>query len=255
MGVLHALTFLTAIPFWSSSRDGAANLSASLPYFPLVGLALGGVLAVLDWAMAWALPIPLRSAIILLVLALLTGGLHLDGLMDTCDGLFGGKTRERKLEIMRDSAVGSFGAAGAFLLLLVQWSALASLEAEARMAALILFPAAGRWAMTLVVTLFPYARAEGTGRAFHGGIPRYAIPLAAATTAVTSAVIAGRLGGIALYAIVTVAALLLGWGMARQLGGLTGDTYGATNQVVEAVALVTIVGTESLSTIAPLWVR
>jgi len=243
ISLLAALGFLTVIPAtWSRSPTGR-EISDSRAYFPVVGLLVGLLMLGLERGAREIFPVYMTAAVLVVALVIVTRGLHLDGLMDTCDGLFGGFSRERRLEIMRDSQVGAFGIAGAVCLLLLRYGALVSLVAlpdPGRQASLLLFPMMSRWSMVLVLGAFPYVRSQGLGSPFHQGGAAGAVVVAAGT-AVVSAIALGGFGGAGMLAGVSVLAWLLGRYMAGTLGGLTGDTYGAVNEVAEAAALMTAV--------------
>jgi adenosylcobinamide-GDP ribazoletransferase len=199
-------------------------------------------------------PVYLTAAVLVAALVVVTRGLHLDGLMDTCDGLFGGFSRERRLEIMRDSQVGAFGIAGAAGVLLLKYGALVSLLTlpdPGRQVSLLLFPMLSRWAMVLALGTFPYVWSLGLGSPFHQGGARGAAVVAAAT-AVGSAIILGGFGGAGMLVGASVLAWMTGRYLAGMLGGLTGDTYGAINEVVEAVALMAAVALVPHGWIEPL---
>jgi adenosylcobinamide-GDP ribazoletransferase len=210
----------------------------SVAYFPLVGGTIGISVAALDAALRTVLPLPLVTALDLALFALITGGLHLDGLMDSCDGLFV-SDRERRLAIMRDSHVGSFGVAGAVLVLLTQYSALISLHGSARTAALIAVPALSRWAMTLAVWGFPYARTDGLGTPFKVGVGWPQVLLATMLVLLV-AILAEREALWLVPATFMVTGAAAGW-IRHRLGGLTGDSYGAIEQVITTVLVVALV--------------
>ncbi len=250
MTFFSALRFLIILPVSRRTRE-QASLSQSAAYFPLVGLVLGLILVAVDYGLRLDCPDLVASALLLALLTVLIGGLHFEGLVDACDGLFGGHTRERRLEIMRDKRVGAYAVAGGVLLLLVMWAAIASLTGPSRGWVLLLFPVLSRWGMTLAVGLFPYARQQGIGAAFRGTGPvQVAI---AGATGLIAAVLLGAGGGLLLFAVATVIALLLGLGISRLLGGLTGDTYGAVNEVTEAVVLLVAVAVATHLAVLPLW--
>ncbi|HEY3083015.1 MAG TPA: adenosylcobinamide-GDP ribazoletransferase, partial [Chloroflexota bacterium] len=140
-------------------------LASSAAFFPPVGAALGAALGGLGLLVEGALPPGPTAALLLTAGALLTGGLHLDGLMDTADGVLGGRTPERRLEIMRDSRVGAYGVIAAGLALLGQYACLAELSGKDRLLGLVVALTLGRWAMALALGLFPSARADGLGAA------------------------------------------------------------------------------------------
>ena len=257
--MLAAVSFLTVIPATGSHRPTQRAISDSRAFYPAVGLLLGLLLLGLERGAREVFPIYLTAAVLLVALLVATRGLHLDGLMDSCDGLFGGFTRERRLEIMRDSQVGAFGIAGAGAVLLLKYGALVSLitlpepgsGASDLKWLLLLFPMLSRWSMVLVLVAFPYVRSQGLGSPFHQGGAWW--PTAgAAVTAVAGAVLLGGIGGAGLLAGVSVLAWLLGWVMAGRLGGLTGDTYGATNELTEVLVLVAAVAMLSHGWVEPL---
>ena len=178
-------------------------------------------------------------AVLLLILwVTLTRALHLDGFMDVCDGLFGGFTPERRLEIMRDSRVGAFGAAGGVLLLLAKFVLIRELVAEPL--GLILAAVLGRWAVSMAVVQFPYAREDGMGRQIKDHAGRVQVLIATLMTLLASAALFGCLG---MYILVgagaaagVIAALVL-----RRIPGLTGDVYGAICESIEVLALLALV--------------
>lgn len=251
-----ALTFLTVLPAGPavSAEQPQATFSASRAYFPMVGLLLGALTAGLDVLLRLALPPTLTAALLLVALTVATRAFHIEGFLDACDGLLGGQTPERRLEIMRDPHVGAFAVVGGVCLVLTKWGSLAALPPTLRLPVLLLFPCLSRWGMTLVMGLFPYARYQGLGVAFDPGHGRWQLVAAAATALAAGALLAGGLG-LALVAVATGVAWLLGLWMRRLLGGLTGDTYGAINELVEVVVLVLAValsGTGGLLFAGPL---
>ena len=181
-------------------------------------------------------------------------GFHLDGLMDVCDGLLGGGTPERRLEIMGDPRVGAFAVAGAASLLILKYGALLSLltlTEPGKAWVLLLFPMLSRWAMVVSLGAFPYARTDGLGSPFHRDSAELATSMASVVAAL-AAVLLGGIGGAGMLVGVSVLAWLLGWAMAKLLGGLTGDCYGATNELAEVVILVAAVALMPHGWIEPL---
>ena len=242
---LLALQFLTVLPIrLRRTEDASPQMARALPWFPVVGALLGLTLALADLACRPVFALPVRDALVLALAALLTGMLHLDGFVDCCDGLLGVRTVERRLEIMRDSRVGAYGAIGIGLLLLLLFTALGALPMGWRAFALIAAPALGRWSMALAIVRYPYARASGAGSAFRAR-PRHLLWTTLALGFVLA--LAGSLLRLALWPIVALAlvaplvALGWGWWASRRLGGgLTGDTYGALNELVELAVLLLV---------------
>ncbi len=270
---LAALTFLTLVPAGGGRMFTQREISVSRGFYPLVGLLIGVLLVALERGASQLLSLPLTAvapltaaapftagpltaAILLLALMVITRGLHFDGFMDVCDGLFGGYTRERRLEIMRDSHVGSFAVAGGTALLLLKYGALVSLlsySGAGKLWALLLFPLLSRWSMVILLQAFPYVREVGLGSPFHGegGKPWIAVGFALLVTAGVS-IFLGGIGGAAILIGVSLLAALVGWTMTRILGGLTGDIYGATNELVEATVLITAVAMLPYGLLRPL---
>jgi adenosylcobinamide-GDP ribazoletransferase len=169
--LIAAIRFLSTVPIPGSAQlfqTDSANprLVLGSAYFPLVGLLLALLLSILPLVLGPYVPPLVLAASLVIALVFLTGGLHLDGLMDTCDGIFGGAGRERKLEIMRDSRVGSFGVLGGVCLLLLKFALFASLDLHLLLWSLLLVLPVSRWAMVLAMRQFPSARSTGLGAAF-----------------------------------------------------------------------------------------
>ena len=240
-----AVQFLSILPVPGSAQlfekdKVTRGLVIGCEYFPLVGLLLALLLWLLVLVFAPFVPQLVLAALLVAALVMLTGGLHLDGLMDSCDGLFGGRTRERKLEIMRDSRVGSFGVLGAVCLLLLKFALFASLKVHALPFILMMTLPSARWAMVLALRIFPSARTSGLGAAFHQAVTTERL-LVAGIIALAIALVLGQLIGLLVWMAATVTALLLGFWITRSIGGLTGDSYGAIEEVVEVVALLVLV--------------
>lgn len=237
MSFLGALSLLTVLPLPSRWRPEPCDLARSPRWFPLVGLLLGGLLAGLDALLSPLLAGPARDALVILALVALSGALHLDGLMDTCDGVLAPVSPARRLEIMRDSHVGSFGVAGAGLVLLGKYAALASLGETPRAAALIALTVLGRWGMTLAIGAFPAGRAEGLGRLVKDGTR----PGDVLVAGLSALLVCGGLlqaAGLLLFVSVSLFVWLLARSLLTRLPGLTGDTYGALDELTELAALV-----------------
>jgi adenosylcobinamide-GDP ribazoletransferase len=233
--VVAAFAFLTRLPVWRGPlRD--VDLGRAVSFFPLVGLVLGFALTGVAAALAGNLSPWLIAVLLATSLAALTGALHLDGFADVFDALGGGRgDRARMLEIMRDSRIGAHGAAALTLLLIAKVAALAQLAERRDLVTLLAFPMVARWLAALLVVFFPYARAEGLGRAFSGEAGRAQAAIATAVAAVAIAV----LGTPLILPALGTAAVVLGFGfwLHRRLGGLTGDVYGAAIELGEVSML------------------
>jgi len=238
LGLLAAIQFLTIVPL---RRDtGAQDIGRSLAYFPLAGLLIGGLLLGLDLLLEMAFPAALVNILLIIALIVITRALHFDGFIDTCDGLAGGNSPAARLEIMRDSRVGAFGVIGACCLILLMYVSLTVLPDEYRLEALVLMPAISRWTMVYAIVAHAYARKEqGLGTSFKDGAGWTGAVIA---TVITLAACTGlmRLEGLAVMAGAWLVAFILAFYLSRKLGGLTGDTYGAINEVIEVAVLILI---------------
>lgn len=236
-GLVTAIRFLTIVPVPGRPLEGPDPLGRAAVWFPLVGLALGGLLALEDLLLSFVFP-PFLSALIALVTwKLLTGAIHLDGLADTLDGLTGRDPQER-LAIMRDSRIGVFGALGLIVALLVSLFALAELPGMVREKALFLAPVAGRHAPLLLARAFkPATPGRGSGAAFMKAVTLRAMSLGALVVIAAAALILWPWGLLAAGTGIGLA-WLLGRFLSRRLGGLTGDGLGAAVEVGELGVLL-----------------
>lgn len=239
MGFWIAFQFLTIIPSPFRRQPGLRELGGSLIFFPVIGLLLGGFLFGIDLGLGLVLPPELASALILGLWVLIAGTMHLDGFMDTCDGLHG-DTPQRRLKIMADTHVGSFGIVGVIILLLIKYFALLTLPVGLRMEALLIVPSLSRWTMVYAVFVFPYARKDsGLGQAFKQQVTWQSLVTATLIVLAISGSLL-RWQGTILMTIAWLTATTLGYFLRSRLGGLTGDTYGAINEIGEVVTLMLI---------------
>jgi len=225
-----------------------ADLWRSMGWYPLVGLALGAAAWVVYAGLLELLPGLVAAVLVVLLLEAVTRGLHMDGLMDTADGVLSGAPRERALEIMKDSDVGAMGVVAAVLILILKVAALGALTRADAAAPLLAGWCAARALPALDVYAWPYARAAGTGEAFTRERTPGPVAMAAgllavglvATTLITVTVdgAGAWYAGLVVALVAMVVALLLQAAVARHLGGLTGDVYGLGIELAETAALV-----------------
>ncbi len=235
---LVALQFLTVCPPILRRLFSAQEMGRAVGWYPLVGLVLGGIVAGGAALLERFFPQPLSAALTLALWVTLTGGLHIDGFLDACDGLLGGANPEKRMEIMRDHRIGAFAFIGGALLFLTKFSALVALKDTGwQFAALLLAPTLGRWAMALAVAGFPYARPAGLGREMKTHVTWRQVVLACTTALVAAWFLAYWHGLIAL--VVAVLALLgIAFFTLRRIPGLTGDIYGAVCELTELAVLI-----------------
>lgn len=233
---LGSVIFYTRIPLPLSLSFHFQRVAR---WAPLVGLLLGLGLGLLDRLLAWGgMPILTRSGMIVAVWIAVTGALHLDGAMDTADGL-GVFDREKRLSVMLDSRTGAFGAIAAVIIILLKTVALSEITAH-RTLSLMAAAGWGRWGQLLAIALYPYAKPTGKG-AMHKQYlqPMPDLILGTGILLGWNLGIAGMWGGIIAIAGVAIA-LFWGYWLYRQIGGHTGDTYGAIVEATEALLLATI---------------
>ena len=240
MGFWTALGFLTIIPLRRREMS-AEELGRSLGYFPLVGLAIGLILVGLDHLLSLILPSSLVDALLIVSLIIITGALHLDGFIDTCDGFASGKSPQERLEVMADSRTGSFGVIGVCCLLVLKYAALGSVTGTIRLAALLLMPVLSRWTMVYATFAFPYAKKAGKGHAFSQQASWQGMAMATLIALALSLWLMPPMPmGIGLMAALWLIILGVANYLKRRLGGLTGDTYGAINELAEVLVLILI---------------
>ena len=247
MRFLAALSFLTIIPVPRRRETTPEEVGRSLVYFPVVGGIIGLILVTLNWLLGLVLPSAVANGLLIVSMAVISGALHLDGFVDTCDGIGGHKTVEARWQVMRDSRVGAFGVISVFLLLLVKYASLSSVPASWLMATLVLMPVVSRWAMVYAVFTYHYARPGGLGKALKQGTSWRGFVIATVIT-LTAAIGSARLASVSYFYLAGLAIMFGVWvivvAMAayfkRKFSGLTGDTYGAINEVAEATVLILV---------------
>ncbi len=246
MGFFVAWRFLTIVPLPLGREKSAEQVGRSLAYFPAVGLVLGLALAGVDRGLDSVLPVSVLGGVLLVLWVVVSGATHLDGFIDTCDGLVAGRSPQQRQDIMRDSRVGAFGVVGACCLLVLKYASLVALPGASRDWSLALAPMLGRWMAVCAVAAFPYARAEGLGRTFKDQATWLTV-IVATVIAVAASVGFLRLTGLAIMLGVSVVALCLCAILNRKLAGLTGDSYGAVVEVAEVTTLVLAIALPSWS--------
>ncbi|MDO9117991.1 MAG: adenosylcobinamide-GDP ribazoletransferase [Nitrospira sp.] len=237
---VFAWHFLTGIPLSHALHEPTAvELARSMAWYPVVGLLIGGGLVLADAGLSRVFDQAVVNVLLIVLAVIVTRGLHQDGLADTLDGLAGGKTPAARLPIMRDPRIGAIGATGLFLSLLLRYAGLMALPQAMRVPALLCMPAIGRWAMVALAWASPYARVEG------GLAASFLTHLSWPHVVVATGVLAAGLGWAC--GLLSAAAILLGgslvvcalWAGCRLwFGGITGDTLGATNEVIEILFLL-----------------
>lgn len=232
---LVALQFLTIVRLREALPFDEGTLGRSGACFPVVGLLLGLAVWGMDVLFSFLIPRPLANVFLLVALAGLNRGFHLDGVADSADGLLGSTDRQRSLAIMKDSYIGTFGTLALIGIIVIKLRALDLLSGVDRTQALLLSPMFGRWACVVMAYTAPPAREDGLGALFVRGVQFREFILASIFVLVAGSLILGFLNVLLLGLLIGIA-----WGATRycerRLGGVTGDTLGAIGEVIETAA-------------------
>ena len=237
---ITCLEFLTRVRFSKRTDWRDEDFSRSVPYFPLVGLVIGLLLAGVNYGLFYIdTPLFLRVTLLLLAEIIITGGLMYDGFMDTADGVFSARSRERMLEIMKDSHVGSNAVLAIIILLLLKIAAYLEINGAALTWVLLAMSVATRTFMVVFIVNFPYARKEGIGHMF----TKYSKPAYTYIAFALCGLIIWACGVqyLAVAAVCFALTLVIAHYLKAQLGGLTGDTYGALTECGNVIYLLTAV--------------
>lgn len=243
-----ALQFFTRLPIPAWVGFEASWLQHASRYFPLVGCVVAVIAAAVYYAAAQVLPAPVAAVLSTAASIYVTGAFHEDGFADTCDGLGGGMTRERVLEIMKDSRVGAYGAIGIVCMLAAKLAALATLPPRVAVAALFLAHPLSRLAATSLIWKLEYVRGEGKAKPLAQQMTTGEFAIASVTALIPAVLLLGA-GDIAIDAFLAsllaaiLAAVWLGHKFLRRLGGYTGDCLGAVQQVAEAFIYIAVLAT------------
>jgi adenosylcobinamide-GDP ribazoletransferase len=236
--LLAAIQFLTICPVPSSFRCSERELRRSVVLFPIVGLLIGGLLAVLSRGLNWLFPPLMASTITVVLMMAVSGCLHMDGLADTADGFLSSRAKERILEIMRDSRSGPMGVIAVVCMLILKVAALTSAPELFRFGIVLLMPLAGRCALVIASSILPYARPQG-GLASAFDRPRWPVVTTALLILFIASWLALRMIGLAAAGFAVLLTLIFSFFCKRKIGGFTGDTLGAACELAEiAPALI-----------------
>ncbi len=230
-----AIGFLTVFPIYNNEPPQSGDLGKAAGWYPLIGAIIGALVAAGYHAFSPIFPSLLAASLAVVIWVAISGGLHLDGLADCCDGMLNASSRERRLEIMKDSRLGSFGGIGLILALGLKVACLASLSTSQAWVALPFSAALARW-LLLPAGKQPAARPGGMGADFSLGLSRSTFLFASLTLA--ALIVGAGWRGLGALALVS----LTGWLITRlansRLGGLTGDVFGLLVEVSEIIALL-----------------
>lgn len=233
-----AISFLSLVAL-GKDNPKVEELGTSTRYFPLVGLLFGLVLAGSAVLLQLIFPHRVVSAILLIILPALSGGLHLDALADTADGLLGGWSRADSLRIMKDSAVGVFGAAAVTLNIILKYALLSSLKFDINgLKFIIIMPALSRWAPVYASYFYPAVRSNGLAKAFSRSVGVVDIVIASLLAAVVTLILFPVSMALAVLIGFAVMIIVTSYILTKKIGGVTGDILGTLIELGESLALL-----------------
>lgn len=239
MEFLLALQFLTRVPIKTNHVFEEKKLGRAMAYFPFIGLLLGASTAAVQATLSIFVDSLVADLMAILFLTVVTGNMHLDGLMDTADGLFSGKPREAMLKIMKDSHVGAHGVIAGCFVVLLKLVLLMQVPVEHKGLVLILMPITGRWSQVYAAAFYPYVR-KGPGKSFftqHVGTRE--ILLASIFTLGVMMIVLGINGGF-LAGTIFLGTIVISRYFTGKIGGITGDILGAQNELIEILGIFTL---------------
>jgi adenosylcobinamide-GDP ribazoletransferase len=239
-----AFRFLTIFPLGKGREVTPDLVAAAGKYYPLVGLIMGGMFWIFYFGTRSLFPPGLTTGLLLLFWVILTGALHLDGLADCLDSLYGGTDRESRLRIMKDVHLGTMGVVGLILMLGLKYLVLGEILSSPRLILwVLLIPALSRWTPIFLCCFFPYARpGGGLGQALVQGTGKKELCWAT-LLAFAPVVLLERLWGLGLILAIGIWSFVCGRYFLKKLGGITGDVMGAVIESSDLLAMLFILGT------------
>lgn len=237
--LILATQFLTRIPLSFKEEDGL-ELGLSSVYFPVVGAIIGIILCGIVWILgAFECNALVISSITVVTLIIITGGIHMDGLADMVDAFYAGKNREDILRVMRDPHIGTMGVLVVVSAVMLKTALLFSISPKLLPNALVAMCVLGRWAMVISMKMAPYARSDGKAKPFIEATGYKQVFVATVMT-IACLVLTWHIQGLIIMAAVAIAAITVTLCARLKLGGITGDTLGATDEICEVAALFTL---------------
>jgi adenosylcobinamide-GDP ribazoletransferase len=238
---LLMLQFLTRIPVNKSLECENRNFRKGALYLPVVGLIIGGIQWIVYYLLNKVLPVNITAIFVVLIGILITGALHVDGLGDTCDGFFAFKGRDRIIEIMKDSRIGTF--AGIAIVMDILLKVIASGYIIERNIALVLIvsPVIGRFSIMLISLISKPAKSTGSGNLFIGNMSKSIVILAGTITLTISSLLLGFKASAVIFIASVIITILSSKYSTSKIGGLTGDILGANNELVEIFVMIVFI--------------
>jgi len=235
---LLMVQFMTRLPVNLSLPCESRNFKRGASMLPLVGLIIGGLQWVVFFLAVKALPLKAAAALVVLLGVLLTGALHIDGLGDTCDGFYAFKGREKIIEIMKDSRIGTYACLAIVFDILLKYSGITSLPSLNKGMIIIAVPVISRAAQVFLFSIGNTAKSTGSGNLFIGNVGKSEALIALAMAMLITAPLLGIKVASLLFIAAVAVTLSFNYYCVKKIGGLTGDTLGANNELVEIVVLL-----------------
>ncbi|MFH1394550.1 MAG: adenosylcobinamide-GDP ribazoletransferase [Candidatus Omnitrophota bacterium] len=234
-----AVQFLTILPVKIKAKITSRDLGKALTYFPMVGAVIGSLSAVTYIAFSF-LSKDIGVAMVLIVSSVLTGAIHLDGFGDACDGFYGTNSKEKVLDIMRDSRIGAIGVIGLICLFLLKFVLLMSVPPNIFWKTIIVMTMFARWIQVAVCFRFDYVREEGKAKSFMDYVTKKEFFLATVFLISFVFVLTG-VKGIAIVLISTLPVMFFTKRVKKRITGMTGDTIGAASEIAEITFLLFLI--------------
>jgi adenosylcobinamide-GDP ribazoletransferase len=237
--LLTAIQFLTILPMPSRFQPNECDLRRSLFFFPVVGLILGAILALLDIGVCRLFPALPTSVLMVIAMLAVSGGFHMDGLSDTADGFFSSRPKERILEIMKDSRVGPMGVIAIVCVIALKISMLTSVPERVHWNVVAFMPIAGRCALVFGMRMGPYARPQG-GLASAFGLPGWTVFFCSLLIMTLSGWLLLGIPGLVAAGLVVLSAMVFSVWCRGKIGGFTGDTLGSACEIAEIMPALVV---------------
>lgn len=238
---LLMLQFLTRIPININLNCDKENFRRGALFLPIVGFVVGGLQWIIYYLLHRILPSNIAAVLIVLTAVIVTGALHIDGLGDTCDGFFAFKGKDRIIEIMKDSRIGSFGTIAVVMDLLLKVMAISFIVDNNLSAAVIVAAVVGRFSIVFISYISKPAKNTGSGNLFIGNMNKIIVFVSALLTIAISALLLGlRISIIIFIGTVTLTFLFNKYSESK-IGGTTGDILGANNELIEILSFIIVI--------------
>jgi adenosylcobinamide-GDP ribazoletransferase len=244
---LLILQFLTRIPISLNLECKQENFKKAALYLPIVGLIVGGIQWLTYYVLTNLLPANITSIFVFIISVLITGALHVDGIGDTCDGFYAFKGKDKIIEIMKDSRIGTYACIAIVMDILLKISSMTYIIENKLAIIIILAPVIARFSIIFISLIGKPAKSSGSGNLFIGNMSKIIALCAALLTFVVSIIFVGILDSTIIFIISMIITFLVNKYSESKIGGITGDILGANNELVEIFVLITYITLKTIS--------